>query len=75
MKGKLLSSDIFILGNRRKIKCKLLRWHDDGFEIYPKRIVKEYFEIPENGEIKAYILQLILSGVVADRIRKKQDLV
>jgi transposase len=71
MEGKLLSGDIFIFINRRKNQCKLLRWCDDGFEIYHKRLVKGTFEIPENGEIQAYELQLMLSGVVAEKIRKK----
>jgi transposase len=71
MEGKLLSGDIFIFINRRKNQCKLLRWCDDGFEIYHKRLVKGTFEIPKNGEIQAYELQLMLSGVVAEKIRKK----
>lgn len=71
MDANLLSGDIFIFFNRRKNQCKLLKFCADGFEIYHKRLTQGTFEVPENGEIEAYQLQLILCGVVVEKYRKK----
>lgn len=70
MKGNLLSGNIFIFVNKRKNQCKLLRWSEDGFEIFHKRLVKGTFAVPHNGQIEAYELQLMISGVGA--IQKKE---
>ncbi|SEA04645.1 IS66 Orf2 like protein [Arachidicoccus rhizosphaerae] len=72
MEGNLLSGDIFIFINKRKNQCKLLRWSEDGFEIFHKRLVKGTFAVPPNGQIEAYELQLMISGVVLERYRKKK---
>lgn len=71
MEGYLLSGDIFIFLNKRRNQCKLLRWADGGFEIFHKRLVRGTFAVPENGQIEAYELQLMLSGVVLERYKKK----
>ena len=71
MEGHLLSGDIFIFINKRRNQCKLLRWADEGFEIFHKRLVRGTFSVPENGQIEAYELQLMLSGVVLERYKKK----
>jgi len=37
-----------------------------------KRLVKGTFAVPHNGQIEAYELQLMISGVVLERYRKKK---
>ena len=71
MKEDLLSGDIFIFFNRRRNQCKLLRFSGDGFELFHKKLIKGTFEIPEDGEIEAFQLQLLLEGVVVDSFSKK----
>lgn len=71
MKEDLLSGDIFIFFNRRKNQCKLLRFGGDSFELFHKKLIKGTFEIPENGEIEAFQLQLLLEGVIVESFRKK----
>lgn len=71
MKEDLLSGDIFVFINRRRNQCKLLRFCGDGFELYHKKLIKGTFQIPEDGEMEAYQLQLLLEGVVVEKIVKK----
>ncbi|WP_139188156.1 IS66 family insertion sequence element accessory protein TnpB [Arachidicoccus rhizosphaerae] len=63
MWGNLLSGDIFMFINKRKNQCKLLSCSEDGFEIFHKRLVKGTFAVPPHGQIEAYELQLMISGV------------
>jgi transposase len=71
MDANLLSGDIFIFINRRKNQCKLLRYCDDGFELYHKKLTKGTFEVPASGEIEVFQLQLMLSGILVDKFKKK----
>jgi transposase len=47
--GKLLSGCCFVFLNRIKDKIKVLRFDNDGFEIYYKRLEKGKFSIDKNG--------------------------
>ena len=71
-----LTGDVFIFISKRANKIKLLRWDEDGFALYEKRLERGTFERPtsdNNGHITmtALQLQLILRGVILKSVRQK----
>ncbi|MBW6461247.1 MAG: IS66 family insertion sequence element accessory protein TnpB [Bacteroidales bacterium] len=46
------SGEVFIFVNRRKDMVKLLRFENDGFIIYHKRLEKGTFQLPEFDPLK-----------------------
>lgn len=46
------SGEVFIFVNRRKDMVKLLRFENDGFIIYHKRLEKGTFQLPEFDTLK-----------------------
>lgn len=67
----LLSGDVFIFINKRRNQIRLLRWERDGFAIYQKRLQKGTFGLSDKSELEAWELQLLLEGIVVERVRKK----
>jgi transposase len=71
-----LSGDVFVFFSRTGIRVKLLRWEEDGFGIYSKRLEKgtyEMFRDKKGGviEIKSDQLQFILSGIILSSVKKR----
>ncbi|MCC6599222.1 MAG: IS66 family insertion sequence element accessory protein TnpB [Crocinitomicaceae bacterium] len=71
-----LSGDVFVFFSRTGNRVKLLRWEDDGFAIYSKRLEKGTYEMlrDKNGgviEIKSEQMQFILSGIILSSVKKK----
>lgn len=71
-----LTGDVFIFLSKRANKIKLLRWDEDGFALYEKRLERGTFERPtadHDGPITmtALQLQLILRGVILKSVRQK----
>lgn len=71
MEGKLLSGDLFLFINKRRNQLKILQWTHDGFAIYHKRLQKGTFELPTKPVIEAYELQLLLQGIILQKVKKK----
>ncbi len=76
MKMNLLTGDVYIFINKRRNQIKLLRWDNDGFCIYHKRLEKGTFEIPVADDdrtitLAALSLQLILDGIQLKSIRHR----
>src|SRR5690606_9435805 len=76
MQMNLLAADVYIFINKRRNQIKLLRWDNDGFCIYHKRLEKGTFEIPLAGDgntvtLTALSLQLILDGIQLKSIKHR----
>jgi transposase len=75
MQGTPLSGDIFIFLSRSRNQIKLLRWEQDGYAIYSKRLEKGTYELPElkqDGDpylISHRELLLILEGISLKQIK------
>jgi transposase len=67
----LLSGDVFIFINKRRNQIRLLRWEKDGFAIYQKRLQKGTFGLSDKKELEAWELQLLLEGIIIERVRRK----
>lgn len=71
----VLNGDIFIFISKRRNAIKLLRFEDDGFAIFYKRLEKGSFEIPvrksESGALLLTCDELIfiLKGVALKQIK------
>lgn len=71
----VLNGDIFVFISRRRNAIKLLRFEQDGFAIFYKRLEKGTFEIPAVvGESDAILLSdneliFILKGVALKQIK------
>lgn len=69
MKLSPLSGDIFIFVSKNRENIKILRWDNDGFVLYHKRLEKGTFEVPKfNADSKTYTLpwqtfNLIMQGI------------
>lgn len=72
MEGQLLSGDLFLFINKRRNQLKILQWSQHGFAIYHKRLLKGTFELPTKPVIEAYELQLMLQGIILEKVRKKR---
>lgn len=71
-----LTGDVFIFISKRANKIKLLRWDEDGFALYEKRLERGTFERPTSDNdshitMTALQLQLILRGVILKSVRQK----
>jgi len=68
-----LSGHVFVFGNRRADKLKLLYWDRDGFAIWYKRLEKGTFSLPESNDISGIIdhrqLSMILEGMDMSSVR------
>lgn len=76
MQMNLLAGDVYIFINKRRNQIKLLRWDNDGFCIYHKRLEKGTYEIPLAGDgntatLTALSLQLILDGIQLKSIKHR----
>jgi transposase len=82
MQGDPLSGDIFIFLSRHRNQIKLLRWEQDGFALYSKRLEKGTFEMPspQDGDacsplISCQQLLLILQGISLRQIHYRKRFV
>jgi transposase len=71
-----LLGDVFVFFSRTGNRVKILRWEEDGFGIYSKRLEKGTYEMmrDKNGgvmEIKSEQLQFILCGIILSSVKKK----
>jgi transposase len=71
-----LSGDVFVFFSRTGVRVKLLRWEDDGFGIYSKRLERGTYEMLRDKkggviEIKSDQLQFILSGIILSSVKKR----
>lgn len=76
MEMNVLTGDVYIFINKRRNQIKLLRWDNDGFSIYHKRLEKGTFELPVSGNgatatLTALSLQLILNGIQLKSIKHR----
>lgn len=71
-----LNGDIFIFVNRRRNQVKLLRFENDGFAIYYKRLERGTYEIPDGIGDHLVLghdqLQFILQGVSLSSVRHRK---
>lgn len=71
-----LLGDVFVFFSRTGSRIKILRWEEDGFGIYSKRLEKGTFEMMRDTqggvlEIKSEQLQFILSGIILSSVKKR----
>ncbi|HTE25730.1 IS66 family insertion sequence element accessory protein TnpB [Flavitalea sp.] len=76
MEMNVLAGDVYIFINKRRNQIKLLRWDNDGFCVYHKRLEKGTFEIPLANDgatitLTALSLQLILDGIQLKSIKHR----
>lgn len=67
-----LSGHVFVFGNRRGDRLKLLYWDRDGFAIWYKRLEKGLFSLPKTDGshvITHRQLSLILEGIELSSVR------
>src|SRR6476620_9627696 len=75
MQCNVLNGDIYIFISKRRNAIKLLRFENDGFAIFYKRLEKGTFEIPAHDEQSAMMvlsdneLIFILKGVSLKRVK------
>jgi len=74
--GKLLSGSCFIFLNRIKDKIKVLRFDNDGFEIYYKRLEKGKFNIDKTGntELSRREFLMLFEGIKPRHLDKRFSL-
>lgn len=72
MEKTLQSGDGFIFINKRRNMVKVLVWDRNGYVIYYKRLASGSFEVPENLEISATQLLMILEGIELNSIRLRK---
>lgn len=71
----LVSGDIFVFFSRDCKRVKLLRWDEDGFILYYKRLARGTFDLPrystEKGvyELDWYTFYFIMRGITAHELR------
>jgi transposase len=71
------NGDVFIFINKPRNRIKLLRWEQDGFVLFYKRLEKGTFELPEmeKGQKKHTLsygeLAMIITGISMKNARKK----
>lgn len=69
MKRSPITGDVFVFFGKNRKSVKLLRWDNDGFILYQKRLEEGIFEVPRlNPETGSYELSwetfsLIMQGV------------
>lgn len=72
-----MSGDVFIFVNKPRNRIKLLRWEQDGFVLFYKRLEKGTFEVPTTkSEQNSYTLDygelaMIITGISMKNARKK----
>jgi transposase len=70
-----LSGHVFVFGNRRRDRLKLLYWDRDGFAIWYKRLEKGLFSFPKTDAsqvIPHRQLSMILEGIDVSSVRFKK---
>ena len=72
-----LSGHLFVFGNRRGDRVKILYWDRDGYALWYKRLEQGVFSFPQrNGdraEVTASELSLLLDGIdLRDVTRRKR---
>ena len=69
-----LSGHLFVFGNRRGNRVKILWWDRDGYAIWSKRLEKGVFRFPAAGghrvEMNAGDLALLLEGIDLASVRR-----
>jgi transposase len=77
MQGNALSGDIFIFLSRRRNQIKLLRWEQDGYAIYSKRLEEGNYELPLQHHETSYLISrqqllLILEGISLGQVKYRK---
>lgn len=74
--GKLLSGSCFIFLNRSRDKIKILRFDNDGFEIYYKRLEKGKFCIDKagNAELTRREFLMLFEGIKPKHLDRRFSL-
>ncbi len=70
-----LSGHVFVFGNRRGDRLKLLYWDRDGFAIWYKRLEKGLFSYPQSDLsqlISHRQLSMMLEGIELSSVRFKK---
>lgn len=73
---KLLSGSCFVFLNRIKDKIKVLRFDNDGFEIYYKRLEKGKFNVDRNGntELSRREFLMLFEGIKPKHLDRRFSL-
>jgi len=75
-RGDPFSGALFVFGNRRHDRVKILFWDNDGFVVYAKRLEAGTFRFPAgNGgaqEVDAEQLWALLSGFDLATVRRSK---
>lgn len=74
--GELTSGAAFVFFNARKTLVKVLRWEDDGFSIWYKRLERGTFAgaFERSGAVTRRELSMILEGVKPKRLYRRFSL-
>jgi transposase len=73
-----LAGHLFVFGNRRKDRVKILYWDQDGFAVWAKRLEQGTYAMPfaEEGprrrEITAPELGALLSGIDLSQAKRRK---
>ena len=72
-----LSGHLFVFGNRRGDRVKILYWDRDGYALWYKRLEQGVFRFPQRDgdrvEVTASELSLVLDGIdIRDVTRRKR---
>jgi transposase len=72
------SGEVFIFVNRSRTKVKLLRWEQDGFILYYKRLESGTFELPKirdesvSCQISWTTLMLMIQGISIEKSKQRR---
>ncbi len=70
-----LSGALFVFRNRRGNRLKILYWDQDGYALWYKHLQRGTFQWPRGGptaSMEVEYLQLVLSGIDVNHIRRRQ---
>jgi transposase len=69
---------LFVFGNRRRDRVKILYWDRDGFAVWAKRLEQGTYALPfedsgeRRGEITAQELGALLSGIDLSQAKRRK---
>ena len=78
--GNPLSGDVYLFCGKKRDMIKLLRWQEDGFILYQKRLEDGTFELPrfnpreDWNKIEWKTFMMIMSGISLNSVKYRKRL-